>query len=115
MTEQEWLQATGLRLMLEFLRDKASERKLRLFAVACCRRIWHLLTDELNRRAVEVAERYADGAADKEELYKADFGTQTIASNTPEGAAVEAAYASIWLNRRFSRHVTHPRREGQSW
>jgi hypothetical protein len=45
MTEQEWLTCTDPRPMLEFLRDKASNRKLRLFACACVRRAWHLLTD----------------------------------------------------------------------
>ena len=29
--------------VLEFLEDRASERKMRLFGAACCRRVWHLL------------------------------------------------------------------------
>jgi hypothetical protein len=48
--------------MLEFLRDKATERKLRLFASACVRRGWaRQPPDEGDREEVELAERYADG------------------------------------------------------
>jgi hypothetical protein len=48
--------------MLEHLRGsgKASDRKLRLFACACARRVWRLLTAQRLRRLLELAERYAD-------------------------------------------------------
>ena len=47
---------------------RAGERPLRLFAVACCQRIWHLIEDEYAGGVVEVAERYADGLVGLSEL-----------------------------------------------
>lgn len=90
MTEQEWLGCTGPKPMLEFLRDKASDRRLRLFAVACCRRIWHLIEQETCRSAVEVAERYADGQATDTERATTEDELDAASS------AVEAAiYSTI--------------------
>src|SRR4051794_40919142 len=63
MTEQEWLAATDATPMLEFLRDRASHRKFRLFSNACCQQIWNFITAPALRQAVEVSERFADNAA----------------------------------------------------
>jgi hypothetical protein len=61
MTEADWLACTEPEKMLESLRVRASDRKLRLFAVGCCRQIWHHLGTEESRHAVETTEGYVDG------------------------------------------------------
>jgi hypothetical protein len=60
MTEAEWLACTDPQPMLELLRGKATGRKLRLFACACCRRLWRLIRDERCKHAIETAERLSD-------------------------------------------------------
>src|SRR5262245_65405827 len=70
MTEAEWLADTDPQKMLTFLRGKASERKLRLFAVACCRRIGRLLQSKALQMAVEVSEQRADGRVPGGQLAK---------------------------------------------
>jgi hypothetical protein len=54
--------------MVVWLKGRVSERKLRLFAAGCCRRIWHLLNPKISRRGVEIIERFADGEATAEEV-----------------------------------------------
>ncbi len=67
MTEQEWFACTDPAPMLTFLGSKASDRKVRLYLVACCRRIWGLFPNADCREAVLVAERFADGEASDRE------------------------------------------------
>src|SRR5262245_55571982 len=62
VTEGEWLTCTDPQPMLEFIRGRASDRKLRLFAVDCCRRNSSMLV-AATIEALRVAERFADGLA----------------------------------------------------
>jgi hypothetical protein len=70
LTEVEWDRCTQPQKMLLALRasGRASDRKLRLFAAACCRRIWPHLRDKRSRRVVEVSEEYADGRTTRRKL-----------------------------------------------
>jgi hypothetical protein len=99
MTEQEWLDASDPRRMLEILRKirKVSNRKLRLFAVACCRHIWPLLCDDASRRAVQVAERFADGLANSEHLSAAlEALLKTLRVRGAQNSALVASvYAAV--------------------
>jgi hypothetical protein len=64
MTEAEWDQSPDAIHMVQFLIGNASQRKLRLFAVACCRRIGNWLTEDA-RRALDTAELFADGLVER--------------------------------------------------
>jgi hypothetical protein len=75
VNEKDWLDRQWAQTMLSHLRrtekvtrTKDGKRRLRLFACACCRVVWKHLHEPQWRNAVEVAERFADGQADKEEL-----------------------------------------------
>lgn len=60
MNENEWLASSDPVAMLTFLRNHGSDRKLRLFACACCRRVWSHIRDPRSRQALITAEAFAD-------------------------------------------------------
>jgi hypothetical protein len=95
MTEEDWLRSAQVGPMVNYLglRPRGLSRKLRLFAVACCRRVWHLLPDEASRRAVLVAERFADGLARRSELkaaYEEAGGDSLRSGYNPAGPVARA-------------------------
>jgi hypothetical protein len=78
MIEDEWLNSRDPESMLEYLRDKARSRSLRRFATACCRRIWYLFAHEESRKAVEIAEKYAEGLASERDRLEAKAAVPVI-------------------------------------
>jgi hypothetical protein len=69
LTERDWLGRASIERMLEHVAGTVSERKLRLFVSACCRRI-----DPARHRDVfDLAEAYADGHATAHQLAAARF------------------------------------------
>jgi hypothetical protein len=83
MNEAEWVTCTDPAEMLREIRGRVSLRKLRLFACACCRRVWHLLIDPRSRHGLEVCELHTEGKASDEALRQ----------------ALDAARAAAWDGR----------------
>ena len=97
MNDAEWATCTAPLKMLLCLRQRnsrrrVSERKLRLFACACVRRLWQILTPaDSSVRAVETAERFADGEASLLDLRAASEAAEGWSEDDADGAARAAA------------------------
>lgn len=61
MTQHKWLTSTHLRALMVLARDQIDERRLRLFACACCRNVWNRFIDPHTVGIVALAEEFADG------------------------------------------------------
>src|SRR5438105_3461265 len=73
MTEKQWSRCTDPQAMLKLLGEKASDRKLRLFACACTRRAWNFAKDKRLKEALPLVEGFADGTVkdrDRGRAYK---------------------------------------------
>jgi hypothetical protein len=72
VTASEWEACVDPDRMLQWLEahDLLDQANVRRFACACCRRMWDRL-GQWDRRAVEVAEKFAEGSASEAELQSA--------------------------------------------
>jgi len=132
MDEKEWGKSRLPPAMLGYLVQqdgepgttihRCSDRKIRLFAVACCRSYFHLLVDPRSRHAVEEAERFVDGKSshaglraacdDAQEADHAPFprnlgdrrGAATAASWSAAPMCLDAAHGVL-------RHLPDPERQ----
>lgn len=95
--EQEWLTCSDPSPMFQCLKV-GPDRRFRLFACACVRRIWQLLDDERPRQAVLVAEQFADGMASREELKKAHSCARVF--------ALRQERQTLWVSC-FAAHAAH--------
>ncbi len=71
MAEMDWRWETRVAGLLSQIASGADPKRLQQFACACCRRVEHLMRDGRSRRALEVAERFAEGQATEAELLAA--------------------------------------------
>jgi hypothetical protein len=68
MTEQDWFLCEHPEPMLEFLRGKTCERKMRFFALACCLEVRQWIIDDKSNKALQVCELFADGKVGHKKL-----------------------------------------------
>jgi hypothetical protein len=133
MTEAEWHAAEEPHEMLTFLDNRIFEtegevesedaaewwagRKLRLWAVACCRRIERLLTDKRSRAGLDALERYVDGKrgekAFRTAIDKAARVTWEYSANAP-GCECNAATAACSAMQDIQDEFTDAR-EAAGW
>lgn len=73
-----------------------ADKELRLFAVWSARQVQHLMTDPRSIEALDVAERYANGNATREELDAACSTAWSVVQAVVHAAAQAAAQTATW-------------------
>ena len=97
MTDGSWLKCgVTIENMLRHVERNGSNRKLRLFAVACCGRFAHLLLDSHSRKALQTSDRFADAVASRPELNAANSAAWNALNSAAitEGSLTSAARAA---------------------
>jgi hypothetical protein len=123
MTEAEWNACTDPIQMIEFLRGnprsrdavtwwnsgwrldgaaKGNDRKFRLFACACCRRIWDRIPEQCNREAVVAVENFLEGCLPAAALEEALSASSRVEYTVEGMKRSEPGYWTVkYLGRGF--------------
>ena len=121
MTEAEWNACTDTIEMIEFLRGnpigqdtvtwwnsswrldeaaRGNNRKFRLFACACCRRIWDHIPEQCNRDAVVAVEDFLEGRLSASALQEAISASSRVEWNEDGSKRSEPGY---WIVKYLAR------------
>jgi hypothetical protein len=82
MDAKTWDTAVNPPFMLEAVRGRMSDRKFRLFAVACCRRRDDLIRDHRCREALRLVERMAEEKVPQKEIDVHRFYLEQVVHET---------------------------------
>lgn len=92
MTEEEWLAANDPTPMLEFVRDKTSDRKLRLFACGVCRQLASFVRIDECLFGIAEAECRADGDRTKAAMKRSRQTLENRSSRLPFSKNTKESY-----------------------
>jgi hypothetical protein len=115
MTEADWLAFANTDAVPDFLRDKASHRKLLLFACARDRRIQLSSMDSHFGQAVELSERYADGLATDQERREVIERLNAVKEEAIHEQDFEKCAAVAHCAELVTSCKDYPRRVSSSW
>src|SRR5262245_48715963 len=97
MTEAEWAKCKDPDKMLDFLLERTTERKFRLFACACVRRHLDLLQGyRWSGKAVEAAEEFIDGRLTRAQMNRAASALDAAAEDEDLDDPDDGVSTALW-------------------
>jgi hypothetical protein len=97
ITEAAWLSSGETGPLLRAIAPIASDRKLHLYAIACCHRIAPLLPHPDSRRGIEVLEEFVEGRATSEEVNEINWYVEGAAFRLEGIARREDWQVEEWI------------------
>ena len=96
MTPKQWAKSTNPQTMLKCLGKRVSDRKLRLFACACCRRVWHIAKSQKLKQALPLVEGFADGIVKDRDRARANGLCDDLLQSSSVKAGQQCLGAELW-------------------